>query len=309
VIRVEEIDGEHQPVSYRTFAPVALAGVKTMPTSIADRAIPCPLQRKSKAEKTDKLRAKGARAHLHDLSRKLTRWAANAGGSLSDEPPIPDELGDREGDISVPLLAIAEQAGGNWPRRARDGLLEAFRQAEMVGGGKSQLLADIKAVFDGTDLDPQKPKSTDRLASETLCQRLAAIQTSPWGEYGKARKPITARQLARALQPFRIAPGTIRLADDKTPKGYFREKFRDAWSRYLDANDGSMPSEGVSDPTHRHARREASLFPGFPSATPGVDVADENPGKPASEADCADVADKTTHPGENEGDDAEGVVI
>ena len=70
-----------------------------------------------------------------------------------------------------------------------------------------------------------------RLASVELVEALVAIEGRPWAE-SKAGKPITANGLARMLAPFRIVPDTIRVGD-RTPKGYQRAHFDDAFSRYL----------------------------------------------------------------------------
>ena len=55
-----------------------------------------------------------------------------------------------------------------------------------------------------------------------------AIEGRPWAE-SKAGKPITANGLARMLAPFRIVPDTIRVGD-RTPKGYQRAHFDDAFT-------------------------------------------------------------------------------
>ena len=44
---------------------------------------------------------------------------------------------------------------------------------------------------------------------------------------------ITPNRLAQLLSPYQIYPRDIRLAGDRTPKGYLRDDFQDAWSRYL----------------------------------------------------------------------------
>ena len=123
VIRVVDVQGEHQPIRFRTFAPLALAGIGALPGTLEDRAVPVVLQRKAAGETVTKLRAPGARARLAELGSKLARWAADRGTLLSSDPAIPEAMGDREGDIAVPLLAIADDAGGHWSQRARDALL------------------------------------------------------------------------------------------------------------------------------------------------------------------------------------------
>jgi putative DNA primase/helicase len=121
VVRVVEVKDEWQPIRFATFCPVALAGIGALPSTLEDRAVPIVLQRKGAAETVTKLRAPGARDALHIAARCLARWAADRGPRLSTDPPVPDAMGDREGDISIPLLAIADDAGGVWPARGRAG--------------------------------------------------------------------------------------------------------------------------------------------------------------------------------------------
>lgn len=52
---------------------------------------------------------------------------------------------------------------------------------------------------------------------------------------------MDARTLARKLKPYEIKPGTIRLADGTTPKGYRRDWFFDAWARYLTLSPQEPP--------------------------------------------------------------------
>jgi len=94
------------------------------------------------------------------------------------------------------------------------------------------LLADIRGIFDGRDVD--------RIPSAELAAALAEIETSPWGEWGKAGKPLSAAKLARLLGRFVIVPHTVRMGD-KTPRGYERGAFLDAFERYLPATDAPFP--------------------------------------------------------------------
>jgi Protein of unknown function (DUF3631) len=74
-------------------------------------------------------------------------------------------------------------------------------------------------------------KAVDRISSEALVGALAAMPDRPWGEANNGRV-ITQNWLARQLDKFGIEPKTIRTGP-KTPKGYTREIFEDAFSRYL----------------------------------------------------------------------------
>ena len=122
---------------------------------------------------------------------------------------MPAELGDREADISVPLVALADYAGGEWPERCRRALLAVFRRrAEFDGnsdvGGK--LLADLRAIF--------AEGGAERLTSADLCAKLGAMEDRPWPEW-KNGKPMTPAQLASALRPFAVRPVNIKLHDGR----------------------------------------------------------------------------------------------
>jgi len=83
-----------------------------------------------------------------------------------------------------------------------------------------RLLADIREVFG----------ERDHLPTNDLLQALHDMDEAPWGEwYGK---PLTARGLARLLEPYRVVP-LRRRVDGHNLRGYFTADFLDAWQRYL----------------------------------------------------------------------------
>jgi hypothetical protein len=229
-VRVVETRDGHVPVAFSTFAPVALAAIKSIPDTIADRSVPIRLARKAKHEKVTLLRAPGSRAALAQIARKLARWSADNRESLDPDPHIPTAMGDREGDISVALLSIADHAGREWGDKARKALLAVFGTRARDEGDTEigvQLLTDLRAIFLG--------HSAVKLGSKDLCDRLAKIEESPWAEWNRGQ-PITAPRLARLLRPFKVRPTTIR-SGNETEKGYHKEAFEDAWKRYLPADD------------------------------------------------------------------------
>lgn len=277
VIRVAEIGGEHQPVRFRTFAPLALAGIGQLPGTLEDRAIPVPLQRKGAGESVTKLRAPGARAGLADLARKLARWAADRGRLLPLDPAIPDAMNDREGDISVPLLAVADDAGGVWPARGRVALLALFGRraaAEGTADAGTLLLADLRDMFAPR---PGQSAGPEQLFSDEIVVALNRMEERPWPEWHKDR-PITKGQVARILAPFGVRPGTVRRGKG-TGKGYKRADLLGAWARYLPAAQPAAPAEEhlpapgeVSRPVTPSHRRHCAENEPFGAVTrpPGV---------------------------------------
>jgi putative DNA primase/helicase len=249
VIRVIERREEFVPVAFATYCHTVLASIGELPSTLADRAIPIRLQRKAVTEKTEKLRHAGNKTALAELARKFSRWSANSSKSLSTDAEVPEALGDREGDICIPLLAIADQAGGKWPARARSALVNLFglrAQAEDNLELGALLLGDIRLIFGDSE---------QSMFSADICKRLTVMEDRPWPEWRQG-KPITVTQLARAVQPFGLRPTTVRIATN-IAKGYYKKAFKEAWSRYLPSTSTPTSPEGRGfEPLQRYAPRE-----------------------------------------------------
>jgi Protein of unknown function (DUF3631) len=285
VIRVVEINGDFVPVAFATFAPVALAAIGELPSTLADRSIPIRMERKAPGDSVQKMRAGQNRARLADLARMLARWSQDTVAALPADPYLPDALNDREGDICVALLAVAEHAGPAWAARARTALLTVFNlRAENDGNLETgaQLLGDLKIIFLGT--------SSEQMTSADLCKRLVDMDDRPWPEW-KAGKPMTQVQLANALRPFRIRPTTIRIGLT-TPRGYPKEAFEEAWSRYLPTAKTSSPAEaGASEPKHQNNRANSTSYGENGAATRRNGLHPQNSQHDSQEQQCCGVAD------------------
>jgi len=294
VLRVEEAQRELRPRAFRCFAPVALAGIGRMPGTLEDRSIPIVLQRAEAESRSrlTKLRAPGARDALATLARQCARWALDHRERLALAPDVPSALNDRQADISVPLLSIADLVGGDWPDRLRRALLTLFgsdRDRAAIDLG-SQLLADCHAIFAET--------GALRITSSELASRLAGIETSPWGEIASGR-PITPHRLAKMLSPFGIRPATIRFGQGVS-KGYLRADFEDPWRRYLPSLAGGAGLQ----PLHRYTPRETWLPGENATVTPSRDVTVPIAPKPAENLGCNDVT--VSHPPLGEEEEARG---
>ena len=152
-------------------------------------------------------------------------WAASTIQELRDaRPDIPTQLNDRAGDGWESLLAIANMAGGDWPMRAREAALalsaSGAREDDSLG---VRLLGGIQTAF-------QKP-GVDRLPTEVLLKALNEMEESPWGGFHEGTG-MTGRDLAGMLKRYDIAPKQIKF-EVGGRKGYEKEAFRDAFSRYL----------------------------------------------------------------------------
>jgi len=197
--------------------------------------------------------------HLDVLARMAARWAQdNAERVAAADPVMPDGVINREADNWRPLVAIANVAGGRWPKRACKAALKAH--AATVAGDEASLLemllGDIRNIFKERD-KPDKPCAD--ITSANLVEALVAIEVHPWAELGKERKPLTQHRLAKMLKPLAIVSEKIG-PKGKRLGGYVRAHFKDAFERYLEP-------EGASDSDTRTQRDEMGTSDIFDSDT------------------------------------------
>jgi putative DNA primase/helicase len=236
VIRSVETNGDHKPKRFSTWTPKAIAAIGELADTLRDRAVILQLQRKSRMAKVARLRKRDS-DEFALLRRKAARWAADNFDRLRDpDPQIPDALDDRAADNWRPLLAIADLAGDDWPRRAREAaclLSGAGHDTPSIG---VELLADIRRAF-GDAL---------ALRSVDLVAKLNADPERPWVEWRRG-KPLTPKQLGSLLAPFGITSETVSIPDLADAKGYKRVRFESLWDVYVPGQntlpDRFSPSE------------------------------------------------------------------
>jgi hypothetical protein len=220
------VGDEHEPTRFATWGAVAIAtiGHDAIPSTLHDRSIQVALARRAKHEHVERW-AHRDRAALTRMRRQCVRWTADHLEELRAAPVL-DDLDDRAADNWGALLAIADAAGGEWPKRARAAalVLSGVRDASDDDLGVA-LLTDVRHVFDAL--------SADRVRSGRLVEQLVALADRPWGECERGRE-LNQYTLGRRLRRFGIAPSSVRFeGEKKTKKGYLREWFADAWGRYL----------------------------------------------------------------------------
>jgi hypothetical protein len=215
VVRVEGED--HQPRKFSVFGAKLLLGIGGLAPTIEDRAITIALERKPPAANVARL-TRRALAVLRDVGRRFARWAADNGDQIDADadPDVPEVLNDRQADCWRPLFLLADLAGGDWPRRARQAsmALAATDEDELP----LRLLADLRAVF--------LASGRDALATGELLGLLQKLPDSPWPTLCRGQ-PINAHRLARTLAPFRVRP-----YHSKNFRGYRKADLAAVWERY-----------------------------------------------------------------------------
>ena len=267
VIRVVDVGGDLEPRRFSTWGALAVAGIGKVPATIASRSIVIEMARKLPGDRVARLTHRGGH-DLDVLCRKIARWTADNRSRLEAAAPnVPAQLSNRAADNWAELLTVAALHGDDWAERARRAALSLTSTDSDDAGYGIALLEDIRTAIG----------KAEQISTDNLLRCLHAITERPWCEYGRARKPITPRQLAGLLRPFGIASGTIRESEISTPKGYRREQFESAWDRYLSA---TTPQP-----------KQSATFCDFSSATNTPDVADRNSENAKQSASCGVVAD------------------
>ena len=268
---------------FNTFTPVALAGIGALPPTLADRSVRIILHRRRVDEHIDDFRSDRAE-HLKALASQAARWAADNKDVLWRlDPVMPGGLYNRRADVWCPLIAIADVAGGAWPERAR----QAAASLESSAADESEsitvmLFGDIRVAFER--------HGDSKMPSAKLAEYLNDMEDRPWPEYGRGRKPITTVQIARLLKRHAISPGTIRI-DDRTSKGYRRDQFENAFTRYLPQ----------FEPSQRHNPQNSAENWPSQGVTSGPNVTGRNPPKPAVALGCDGVTDENPESGAEQG--------
>ena len=224
------VGDHHEPRLFSTWCPKWLALIGKLPPTLEGRSIIIPMRRKTRADTVARLRQDRIDDELHPLAQQVARWAADHLDRLKDaDPQLPEALSDRAQDNWRPLVAIADAAGGDWPRKARIAAVALSRRITDDESEGVMLLADLQKMF--------RPDATGKpvkaLPTAVIIRRLTGpdMEDRPWAEY-RFGKPITAHQLSRLLKPFGVHHRKVR-SGDRTAWCYRYDDLTDALRRYV----------------------------------------------------------------------------
>ena len=278
--RVSVCVGQGANIGYKdfsTFCPKAIAGIGKLPDTIADRSIPITLKRRAPNETVARFRRREVEPEAEAIRNSII--GCLTGVSLADaRPQLPDELNDRAADCWEPLLAIADAAGGEWHRKAKEAAIALMTGEDIHDDSLGiRLLIDINDVFS---------QNADPVSSADLIESLNAKDESPWGGFNGSG--LTTRKLASLLKPYGIRPRNIR-TDERVFKGYSSMDFEDAWSRYLPiSGDLSATSATLAS---GQLQNNSDIYP-LQTPSKASNVADDS--RSYVSYDVADVADRTS---------------
>jgi len=226
---------------FPSFAAVCIAGLDDLPDTIMTRSIVIRMQRRAPHETVEPYRRRLVEPQGHLLRDDLAQWldSIDLDGYF---PDMPAGVEDRAADCWEPLIAIADKAGGDWPRRAREAAVH------FVNAGKDnsqslnvRLLADLRTIFDSI--------GDDHIPTATLLEHLTAMEEAPWGDL-RGGKPLDSRGLSRRLSKYQVTPKQLgRVGEKNNPRGYRREDLHEVWLRYLGEAVPSSPQVSATSAT------------------------------------------------------------
>jgi Protein of unknown function (DUF3631) len=187
---------------FAVFCAKALAGLGSLPPTLASRCLRIELKRRRLDEPVEDFYPDEL---VDDATRLRTRFATWANAETVAElrtrrPPRLEELRDRANEVWRPLLAIADHAGGDWPARARRSAVVLSARVDEDPSLGLLLLTNLRAIFD--------ERQAERIATADLIRAVAAIEESPWGEWWLDAK--TDEPLKKRSAPPLTAPPPIR---------------------------------------------------------------------------------------------------
>jgi putative DNA primase/helicase len=119
-------------------------------------------------------------------------------------------------------MAIADLAGGDWPKQARAAAIKLTHERSEPSEGKRLLIA-FRNMF---------AAHAQMLTNAQVRAILTADETSEWSNF-RGRGPINSWQIANLLDPYEIHPQVIHPRSHKADRGYKAEWFAMAFKHYL----------------------------------------------------------------------------
>jgi hypothetical protein len=248
--------------AFETFAPMVLTTIGSLARTIESRSLTIQMKRKRAGEQVERLTGTKEHSLKNTLARKIARFVQDNRMALTQsKPPMPKSLVNRDGDNWLFLFSIADVAGGEWSRLARQAAIELLGlRGEQVLSNSAMMLSDIRGMFrellenkgqlfvklnTGRFGDPlftaHKESELDRASCKEIASYLNSLPHRPWLKYNRG-KGIAAPDVTKALREYGIHQKRIRMGDG-LDYGYLFSTLEDALSRYLEISDGTMEQE------------------------------------------------------------------
>ena len=135
------VGSQHEVAEFSTFCPKAFAGIGNfLSDTTRSRCVTIQLRKKRPSDRTEPFREHLYQPRSETLKREIAAWADSVDREAlaKSYPATPDQLGARAADIWLPLLALADLAGGDWPARAHRAAITLSAGLDPRPGGRAR---------------------------------------------------------------------------------------------------------------------------------------------------------------------------
>ena len=214
-------------VEYDVFCPKiigAIAGSNFLPPNAMGRSIHFGMLPKLPSEAIEEFGYADS-DELLVFRRKLARFAVDHAEALQTaDPAMPEGFDNRLRQNWRLLFAIADLAGGSWPKRIRAAAVKLTKQFYEPSIGR-QCLAMFVELFLASEYEGM-------VTSAWAQEQFIADPTSAWVNY-RGRGPITQWGIKNILEPYGIRPGMLHPRGHPAVRGYRIEHFETAFRYFL----------------------------------------------------------------------------
>lgn len=243
--RCEEVKGKYVERDFCTYAAVAIASIRTkhFRKATLDRAVIIEMQRRLKTEKVERLRGRQRAELVAPYGRALFEWSRELLPKMtlrgySEQVELPQTVEDRHADILEPLVAIANEAGGAWPERARLVALQVAENQPQSDTAAAKLIAlmvtlandlgegflPTRTLVEALNKDSQYQTTLSEVEeSEPIDPEVLQLARNSAGK-------ITPAEIAQTLSDFGLKPK--HRSTGRRDRGYRLSELEAAHERY-----------------------------------------------------------------------------
>jgi hypothetical protein len=253
---VKTIDGKKKvvraPIDFEVYAPLAYAGKgDRAPQSVKSRSIEIRLQKRMNSEPIEDFQTKSVKFEAEELREWIQNWADENRHLLEwENVEIPFQVQDRERELLLPLYAVARLAG--WEEEFQEiALTFAHQRQNEEIPNERKILSDCLQIFEIRG-------SSDRITSKDLIAGLNALEEADYKHWNRERG-MNDKTLSKTLRLYQIETTQIRFGE-KTNKGYYRQPFEVAVSRYLQEESSQSHTRSETQETKETEQEPEELF-------------------------------------------------
>jgi putative DNA primase/helicase len=219
--KIPRADGE-----FDSFCAMVIAGNDPVMTEAQlERCISVKVWPKLKGQGVDALSMREVDERLVDLRRKWARWRDDNAATIKiAKPAMPNSFFSRLEDNWRIQFAVADLAGGSWPKMARNAAIKLSRE-QSKPGRLERLLTALYELF---------AIHGPALLLTEIQTLLTADQDSEWADFNGPNRPISTTQTGQILSRVDIESGWIhRPGQPKRRRGLRVEWFKKAFLHIL----------------------------------------------------------------------------